>query len=220
MFDPETVALISTAPPLEGLDLADLPRRLTDAFATIVATRIRIREAYSLPDSEDLAPLLSEMRRLAFTNESLVSALSSRDNRAGAAFVAGAAHQVRLLADRMKSAPSRSSSITYQSISPEVSATLLFLIAEASADAAEASKAIVVPDGITPQTLLLTAIKSLAEGRLGSIIELPNPDELKSLSTDMADQAVHALYAIILQGVKALASEILRRPTPEAESPS
>ncbi len=43
MFDPETVGLIQQAPALEGLDLAALPQVLTDAFATVVAARIRLR---------------------------------------------------------------------------------------------------------------------------------------------------------------------------------
>ena len=43
MFDPETIDLIRRAPPLEGLDLENLPRLLTDAFATVVAARIRLR---------------------------------------------------------------------------------------------------------------------------------------------------------------------------------
>jgi hypothetical protein len=43
MFDPQTVTLIRQAPPLEGLDLEKLPQLLTDAFATLVAARIRLR---------------------------------------------------------------------------------------------------------------------------------------------------------------------------------
>ena len=36
MFDPITSALIAASPPLEGLDLEALPKRLTEAFADIV----------------------------------------------------------------------------------------------------------------------------------------------------------------------------------------
>ena len=45
MFDADTVALILRAPVLEGLDLAALPQRLTAAYASIVAARIRTRRA-------------------------------------------------------------------------------------------------------------------------------------------------------------------------------
>ena len=49
MFDADTVALIARAPVLEGLDLAALPQRLTDAYASIVAARIRIRRTANTP---------------------------------------------------------------------------------------------------------------------------------------------------------------------------
>jgi hypothetical protein len=41
MFDADTVALIAAAPHLDGLDLTTLPQRLTNAYASIVAARIR-----------------------------------------------------------------------------------------------------------------------------------------------------------------------------------
>ena len=39
MFDPITAALITSSPQLAGLDLGDLPKRLTEAYADIVAAR-------------------------------------------------------------------------------------------------------------------------------------------------------------------------------------
>ena len=44
MFDPDTVALMAQAPPLEGLDLTRLPQDLTEVYAEIVTARIRLRE--------------------------------------------------------------------------------------------------------------------------------------------------------------------------------
>jgi hypothetical protein len=99
MFDAQTIELISRAPALEGLDLAALPQRLTDAYATIVATRVRLRRLApgerALPEAT--VALLGEMRKLAFAHEALVSVLPERDDRAAAAFVAGAAHHVEFL---------------------------------------------------------------------------------------------------------------------------
>ncbi|WJI61924.1 hypothetical protein NLY43_25470 [Mesorhizobium sp. C416B] len=144
MFDADTVALMASAPRLEGLDLADLPRRLTDAFAEIVSARIRLRQraaaGRALPEAVEA--IVKEMRRLAFSHEALVGVSPERENRAGAAFVAGAAHHVTLLADRVGPSAARPTLLGPQEISPEVSATLLFLIAEASADAAEMAKTI------------------------------------------------------------------------------
>lgn len=103
MFDADTVALIAGAPGLEGLDLAALPQRLTDAYASIVAARIRLRQAAGEPIRlpEVTARTLDEMRRLAFSLEAFVSVLPERRDRAAAGFVAGTAHDVSLLAERL-----------------------------------------------------------------------------------------------------------------------
>jgi hypothetical protein len=103
MFDAQTAALIAAAPALDGLDLDTLPQRLTEAYTNIVVARMRLREAgggqINLPEAT--APIIKEMRRLAFTQEAFVAALPDRQDRAAAAFVAGAAHHVSLLADRL-----------------------------------------------------------------------------------------------------------------------
>ena len=99
MYDPDTVALISSAPKLEGLDLGDLPRRLTEAYATIVANRVRLRQvsaASSFP--HEVQEIVQQVRRIALTNEALVSAAPKREDRKAAAFVAASAHNLWLLA--------------------------------------------------------------------------------------------------------------------------
>ncbi len=100
MFDPLTVDLIARAPPLEALDLDELPRRFTNAYAEIVAARVRMRglvEASSR--TKALVALIDEMRRLAAAQEAFVASDPTRQTRAAAAFVAGAAHQLCLMAE-------------------------------------------------------------------------------------------------------------------------
>src|ERR1700693_84140 len=97
MFDSQTVALIASAPALDGLDLAALPKELTSAYAAIVAARIRLRSVVPSADDrprlpEDMLILVARMRRLAFTHEALVSVSPTREDRAAAGFVAAAAH--------------------------------------------------------------------------------------------------------------------------------
>src|SRR5580704_5315415 len=95
MFDPATSALIQRAPPLDGLDLEQLPKRLTEAFADIVSARIRMRGGTGEDDgAEALTATLAELRRLAAAHEAYAALLPDRDNRAAAAFVAASAHQV------------------------------------------------------------------------------------------------------------------------------
>jgi hypothetical protein len=195
MFDADTVALIAAAPPLDGLDLTTLPQRLTNAYASIVSARIRLRnvagDRVALP--ADTVAIVTEMQRVAFTHEGLVSALPERDDRASAAFVGGAAHHICLLAERMRRTL-RPTRLHVNGISPEVSATLLFLIAEASADAAEAAKSIRFEAEDQVETRLLSAIRHLAQGTLRELLDetIPAADEL--LVGDSPHQAVRALY--------------------------
>jgi superfamily II DNA/RNA helicase len=210
MFDADTVSLISKAPALEGVDLAELPQLLTNAYASIVSARIRLQQperGRAIPD--DIAEIVREMKRLAFTHEAFVSVLAERENRASAAFVAGEAHYVSLLADKLREEELRASSLGLQAISPEVSATLLFLIAEASTDAAEMAKSIIVQTDDLVEAALLTAISHLASGRLRRILDIELPASEQFLSTDPCGQAVRALHYLLFHGVRAMAVEML-----------
>lgn len=209
MFDADTVALMGAVPKLDGLDLETLPQRLTDAYASIVAARIRLRDGdeAALPQAFD--EVVGDMRRLAFSLEALVSVLPDRDNRAAAAFVAGAAHHVGVLASGLSGVPRPPSVLGLQSISPAVSATLLFLVAEASADAAEMAKAIRVETTDPVQAALLHAIIHLARGELAQILDMPvfEPDAI--LAGPEGHGAVRALYNGLLVGVQELAATFL-----------
>src|SRR3981189_2432486 len=95
MFEPETVPLIRQAPPLEGLDLVALPQLLTDAFATVVAARIRLRAGAPDPAGADVGGTRALLPRLAAAQEAYVALLPDRENRAAAPFVAGSAPPAR-----------------------------------------------------------------------------------------------------------------------------
>ncbi len=204
MFDPETVGLIQQAPALEGLDLAALPQTLTDAFATVVAARIRLRTGTPEPEGTEVTETLALLTRLAATHEIYVALMPDRDNRAAAAFVAASAHQARRLARVGAQPPSR---ISATSISSEVSAALLFLIAEAYPDAAEAAKRIVADseDAGPTERALLVALRKLAEGRLGGITFDPLP-ERSAVAPE--DRALEALLDLLLHGVRALGRQL------------
>ena len=204
MFDPETIALIRQAPPLEGLDLAALPQLLTDAFATVVAARIRLRTGAPDPAGADIEGTVALLARLAAAQEAYVALLPDRENRSAAAFVAGVAHQARRLARVGVQEPSR---ITGTAVSSEISSALLFLIAQAYPDAAEAAKRINpnAADAGPIERNLLTALKLLAEGRLRDIFAEPLPEITTAPS---ADRAVETLLLLLLRGVRALAQQL------------
>ncbi|MDR3485084.1 MAG: DEAD/DEAH box helicase [Bradyrhizobium sp.] len=211
MFDADTVALIAQAPALEGLDLTRLPQDFTEVYAEVVTARIRLRQIASvalLPDA--VRNSIKTMRRLASAQEAFVSTLPGREDRASAAFVAASAHHVCMLADAVV-APEvpRASYLGIDSVSPEISAVLLFLVAEASADAAETAKRIRATDAGPIEARLLNAISDLAMGRLGAIVSgaLPSTGDLAQTEPGLA--ATRALYFMLLRGVRALAQQML-----------
>jgi superfamily II DNA/RNA helicase len=209
MYDADTLRLFAEAPPLSGVDPKEVPQQLTNAYASIVAHRIRLRGmAQREQVGAELLDAIDQMTRLAFTYEAMVSSVPSRPNRNAAAFVAASAHQVALLADRLLIPEGRSSRLSIDAIAPEVAATLLFLIAEASTDAAEAAKAIVLSQENGVETVLLKAIVLLAKGRLEEIESLvaPMPSEIE-FPTSL--DAHNGLLLMLMEGVRALAREIL-----------
>ena len=208
MFDATTAALIRAAPPLEGLDLDNLPKRLTEAFADIVSARIRLRGATVEADDEALEVTVAELRRIAAAHETYAALLPDRENRASAAFVAASAHQAISLALRGADAPSQ---VDIAAVSPEVCATLLFLLAEAHADAAEAAKRIVPASQAGPiERALLLAIRNLAQGRLGKIIGADEP-EIDADGDDLGSRALDALRLVLLRGITNLARQLRLR---------
>lgn len=210
MFDANTSALISGAPVLDGLDLATLPQQLTDAYASIVMARVRLREFGTTIDlPKDLQTVALQMRRIAFTNEAFVSALPNRVDRLSAAFVAGAAHHVALMAERLRQTDKPATRLSFDSVAPEVSATLLFMIAEATADSAEMAKEIVIPKDSPIEASLLLAIIDLSNGRLAKVSESELPNYAFILANSTGDRGFAALLHLLLQGVRRLAQELL-----------
>lgn len=208
MFDPSTTALIRAAPPLDGLDLEGLPKRLTEAFADIVSARIRLRGAVADEQDETFAATVAELRRIAAAHEAYAALLPDRENRASAAFVAASAHQAVALALRRANATSY---VDIAAVSSDVCATLLFLLAEAHADAAEAAKRIVpaADAGAIERTLLLS-IRNLAQGRLGEIVGADEP-EIDAASSDLGLRALDSLRLLLLRGVTNLARRLRLR---------
>lgn len=206
MFDPITSALMRNAPVFAGLDLEQLPKRLTETFADIVSARIRLRGDPSA-DLSVLADTISELRRIAAAQEAYAALLPERDNRAAAAFVAAAAHQTVSLALRHAG---ETSGISAAVVSPDICATLLFLIAEAHADAAESAKRIIAPEDATnTERALILALKNLAQGQLIAVVRQGVPE--LDPAADPPTLATDALRRMLLEGVIALGRRLRSR---------
>lgn len=208
MYDPETASLIRSTPLLEGLNREELPELFSKTFAQIAAARIRLREA-NTETLDELKTLVETMRRLAYTNEALVSVLPDRENRSSAAFVAATAHQLCINADKLFLDRSPPTFVNSSSISSNISAMLLFMVAEATADAGEVSKVVELKTSDPIEQALIITLRDLATGKLLALKNRAIP-KLNSITTnDPASMAAYALYLKILEGLHALADEIL-----------
>lgn len=219
MFDPRTAELIQSVPKLPGLDGARLPDELTKAFAAIVAFRVRLGQVGGqLP--EELQEQLDTFRRLAATFETMVALLPDRPDRSASAFVAAQAYQLLHLARRATTSPdaTRPSPLRREAISPEVSALVLFLIANQPSDATEMARALteVRPDGNGVSGLLVDALVALAHGHLARIVTLASQVSAQ-LPDDLQDAAVEALYRRLLQGLARIADHWLGSPASTAD---
>lgn len=210
MYDSSTADLIRNAPPLRGLDRAALPDMFTQEFAKLAAIRVRLRAGEVA--AEDLDPTRQLLKRLAQTNEVLVALGPDRENRRSAAFVAGTAYQLIFQIDVLSGVNDQHSRLTEDAITADISAMILFLVAESSADAADVSQRVLTTEDGIEQELLRTLV-DVARGRISSINgrPLPSPDLVVQSATD-------ALYYHILRGVRSLASILAGRPTSDDPS--
>ncbi|MDZ7937818.1 MAG: DEAD/DEAH box helicase [Rhodoferax sp.] len=222
MFDDPTSELIRSAPELSGLNPSSLPKALTKTYAEIVAVRLRLRNAADGTTNaaellEALKPELQRLRKIAFTQEAIASVNPEGPQRRGAAFLAATAHYVTLQGTRLLSAADSevANPLAIGGIAPEVSATLLFLAAGASPDAAEMSNQIRIFDGLhAVERRLLQDIKRLATGALDELLadsSVPEPLSLDGDST-MAEVGASALYLMLQRCVQSIAAEVLGRP--------
>ncbi len=208
MYDQDTADLIRATPTLEGLDRQSLPDLLTEAFAEIAVARIRLRD-FDEENLEALTRLVEKMRRLAYTNEALVSVLPEREDRSSAAFVAATAHQLCFNADSLFKHVSKPTFIGIRTISSDIAAMLLFMVAEATSDASEVSKAMIWQASDPIEEALIASLRDLAKGKLLTLTNRSIPDRETVVSEYPARSAVRALYLAILEGVHVLANQLL-----------
>lgn len=165
MYDESTASLIRSAPDLPGLDRDRLPDHLSRAFAEIVSARIALRDAET--PAGDIRETIAFARKLAATNEVLVTTSPERENRRAASFVAASAHQLVHQAEALLGSANRTTAFTADAITAEVSAMLLFLIAGSSADATEVARALRSPEDDRLQHELVLNLGWLARGMMG-----------------------------------------------------
>jgi hypothetical protein len=133
MFDESSRRLLRSAPDLPGLNPETLDELLTAAHIELAT----IRSSPSDQDAERSSELLGRVRRLASTFETYVALDLRPDQTRAAAFVAASAHQI--LARVFNRQADRPTLLSSDAVGATLTSTLLFLIADRAADAAEAA---------------------------------------------------------------------------------
>lgn len=205
MFDEETAKVIRAAPPLPGLDPDTLVDQLTTAYVEIAAARLKIASGLSEEDRVELLNLDERMRRLADVYETEIVLDVQAERRRSVAFVAGSARQVLAQLARFDPSEENPTVLDHSAIGAEIAAALLFLIAERSSDAYEASRDIRAAGEANPlRRVLILNLGRFARGQFQDIAEIDLEAE-KSTSTEPIELAVDLLYREILAGLIMLA---------------
>lgn len=203
MFDDSSRRLIRSAPNLPGLDAEVLDELLTEAHIELATIRVEIVGE----DEVRRGVLLDRVRRLAATFEAYVALGLQSERTQAAAFVAASAHQIIARAtDDHVVGPTL---LSKNAVSSSIVSTLLFLIADRVADAAEAaSKLIAVGEDHAIRRALIISIRELAKGELSKIAERELEGEWVA-AEDSAQHATNLLFRECAYAVQGLAVEAL-----------
>lgn len=188
MFDASSRALLRQAPDLPGLDPETLDELLTAAHVELATVRLLSRDGSTTPMSD----VIDRVRRLASTFEAYVALDLRPEQSRAAAFVAASAHQI--LSRVREASLDRPTTLSSDAIGSAISATLLFLIADRAADAAEvAAQLRARGERSAIRRSLILSIRELATGNLTTLIER-NLDEDLIADRDSRDTATDFLF--------------------------
>ncbi|MCK1732962.1 DEAD/DEAH box helicase [Bradyrhizobium sp. 138] len=213
MFDPETSAMLRSAPSLPDLDAQDLPRRLTRHYAQLMSLRLRGAAASEASDTDNWP-----LERIADTYEVITSVHDDASVRRASAFVAGTAQQILARKQLPEDAVLRPH-VDREQVDPTIAAALLFLAAEQYADAYEAATLIGRErrDQVYEARIIADHVRDLARGNLAEIIARAGRwRRPQTLNIELQRQALKALLEALICGIELLASQILSTPVPEA----
>ena len=173
MFDSVTTAFMREAPPLPGLNPAQLSETLTAAHVDIAAARLAALDGAS---RAELAKIADHMAAIADTYEAFVTLGIHTDKASSASFVAGSARQAIALISRISEADPNPTLLNDWAVGPEIAAGLLFLIAERSSDAFEAARYIRAKDERNAvRRALILALRRFCRGEFVELSEMKMP---------------------------------------------
>lgn len=158
MFDSVTARVIASAPGLSGVDHDRLPALITDAYVKVAVARSLLGD--ELIERDDL---FDELRSIGAAQEAIALNLTAGPLREAAAYVAASAY--RVLAEAFEDSDRNTPQLEPDAISPRIASMLLYLAADAAADAAEVAEGLEPLEGeaFAP---LVQALRNLGRGKV------------------------------------------------------
>lgn len=211
MFDSSSRMLLRGAPDLPDLDPETLDELLTEAHIELATARLMSEQGGDRSDAD----VFDRVRRLASTFEAYVALnLRPEQNRA-AAFVAGTAHQI--LSRLREPRPDQSTLVSSDAIGSAISATLLFLIADRAADAAEvAAQLRAKGERRATRRSLILCLREFATGNLAALIGRDlDQDEVRRGNS--REHATDLLLRECARAIQNLAHEAVSGRSPDTD---
>jgi len=199
MFNIITSDYIKNIPPVEGVDIEYLPQNLSKIYAHILGLRTKYADDVLRFPAEELEDDLTFLGKLSLSLEVYLDSEQFEAMSGSVAYVAAMAHK---LMGKLKE--KQESDVTAYEVPTEVVAVLLFIIGHYYADAEETSRQVRWSDIENPAARnFVSSICYLAQGKLGSIIELPNTELNAKL--ELSERAEMLMWERLTEGVKNLA---------------
>lgn len=211
MFDTSSRMLLRGAPDLPGLDPETLDELLTAAYIELATVRFMSMQGGDASDVD----VFNRVRRLASTFEAYVVLNLRPEQIRAAAFVAGTAHQIlsRLREPRLD----QPTLVSSDAVGSAISATLLFLIADRAADAAEVAVQLRAKgESRAIRRSLILCIREFATGSLAELIgrDLGRDEVLRGNSRE---HATDLLLRECARAVQDLAREAFSGRSPDTD---
>jgi len=217
MYNSTTEQKIKGIPTIGDIDIDRLPQDLTRIYAQIVSLRRQVVDGTINFQDDDLVSGLTLLRKLANNLETILLTFPQQEQKESIAFVAGTAnnliHKMGLINEQNEAL------LEVDSISSYIAATVLFLIGNSQADAAETALSIAETnsDNLTQQRLI-SCIISLATGRLSNIADSNfNEDEVIQ-EKDFKQTALNYLWRELGLGIVDIAKRLVGQPNEEQQT--
>ncbi len=214
MYNSITEQKIKQIPQIGEIDLDRLPQELTKIYAQTVSLRRQFAEGTNPFSDEEFINSLRLLQSLVVNLEIILITIPKHEKKESIAFVAGTAQRLIYKIGLVNKGSSQILDI--DTISPLISAVLLFLIGNSQADAAEIASESLDIESLSPtKKKLASYIQRLAKGNLFSIINDPLKEEEINLDNSQ-DAALDFLWRYLGLGIYDIASRLLGNPINES----